>query len=60
MSKFKGTETVKSVMVKEVKTYKNVQNAKAEELLKSSFNLAPACTPNHPNDAENAGARARS
>jgi hypothetical protein len=59
MSKFKGTETVKNVMEKEVKMYKNAQNAKARESSKNLCNWAPACTLNPNSDAQIAGVRAK-
>jgi hypothetical protein len=38
MSKFKGTETARNAMEKEVKMYKNAQNAKAREWFKNLCN----------------------
>ena len=59
-SKLKGTETVRNAMVREVKTYKNVQNVRDEELSKNWSNWVQVCTHNHLKDVANAKVRARS
>ena len=47
-------------MVREVKTYKNVQNVRDEELSKNWSNWVQVCTHNHLKDVANAKVRARS